>query len=75
MAVTLAIPFMVAFDFPVKRPWLFQFSFIFAVWYCAFADVIEVKQCGFYSNHPQCHGKVRSTISSALPTRSLIMYR
>ncbi|VDB95608.1 unnamed protein product [Peniophora sp. CBMAI 1063] len=76
VAVTVAIPFMVAFDYPVKRPWLFQCCFIVAVWYCAFADVIEIKQCGFYADHPRCHGKdflEMSYYGTGLPTIALFI--
>ncbi|KAJ7620831.1 hypothetical protein DFH06DRAFT_62275 [Mycena polygramma] len=56
--VTLPTPFMIALDMPRKYPVSFQIWFCVAVWYCAFAEVIQMKQCGFFipaQNH--CHNK------------------
>ncbi|KAF7364710.1 Histidine kinase domain-containing protein [Mycena venus] len=49
---TLPTPFMVALDIPRRSPILFQTWFCAAVWYCAFAEVIQMRQCRFFTeNH------------------------
>ncbi|KDQ57180.1 hypothetical protein JAAARDRAFT_207498 [Jaapia argillacea MUCL 33604] len=53
---TLPIPFMIAMDFPQRHEIFFQIWFVIAVWYCGVTEVIQIKQCGFYTqNH--CFGK------------------
>ncbi|KAJ7471558.1 hypothetical protein B0H11DRAFT_2433686 [Mycena galericulata] len=41
--VTLPTPFMVAFDLPRRSPIFFQTWFCIAVWYCAFTEVIGMR--------------------------------
>ncbi|KAJ7577996.1 hypothetical protein C8J56DRAFT_363862 [Mycena floridula] len=56
--VTLPTPVMIALDMPRKSPVIFQVWFAIAVWYCAFAELIQTKQCHFFSaNNNQCFGK------------------
>ncbi|KAJ7160210.1 hypothetical protein C8R46DRAFT_1001426 [Mycena filopes] len=53
---TLPVPLMVALDMPRRSEVLFQIWFCIAVWYCAFAEVIQTRQCHFFTqNH--CFGK------------------
>ncbi|KAJ7602458.1 hypothetical protein DFH06DRAFT_360709 [Mycena polygramma] len=57
-AVTFPTPFMVALDMPRKFPVIFQIWFCVAVWYCAFAEVIQIKQCEFFiPSKSHCFGK------------------
>ncbi|KAJ7081771.1 hypothetical protein B0H15DRAFT_932791 [Mycena belliarum] len=53
---TFPTPFMVAFDMPRRMPILFQTWFCIAVWYCAFAEVIQMRQCQFFTDR-HCFGK------------------
>ncbi|KAJ7476231.1 hypothetical protein FB451DRAFT_1033745 [Mycena latifolia] len=53
---TFPTPFMVALDMPRRSPIIFQTWFCIAVWYCAFAEVIQMKQCHFFTNR-HCFGK------------------
>ncbi|KDQ58477.1 hypothetical protein JAAARDRAFT_57408 [Jaapia argillacea MUCL 33604] len=53
---TLPIPFMVAANFPRKYGIFFQIWFCIAVWYCGITEVIQMKQCGFYTDD-KCGGK------------------
>ncbi|KAJ7707367.1 hypothetical protein B0H17DRAFT_918003 [Mycena rosella] len=53
---TFPTPFMVALDMPRRSPILFQIWFCIAVWYCAFSEVIQMKQCHFFTNK-HCFGK------------------
>ncbi|KAJ6610696.1 hypothetical protein B0H10DRAFT_2224748 [Mycena sp. CBHHK59/15] len=53
---TIPTPVMIALDMPRRSPIVFQTWFCIAVWYCAFAEVIQIKQCHFFTaNH--CFGK------------------
>ncbi|KAJ6585562.1 hypothetical protein B0H19DRAFT_1110156 [Mycena capillaripes] len=53
---TLPTPVMVALDMPRISPVNFQAWFCIAVYYCAFAEVIQIRQCHFFTqNH--CFGK------------------
>ncbi|KAJ6561985.1 hypothetical protein B0H19DRAFT_1143223 [Mycena capillaripes] len=57
-AVTFPTPFMVALDMPRRFPVSFQIWFCVAVWYCAFAEVIQIKQCHFFiPERKHCNGK------------------
>ncbi|KAJ7143295.1 hypothetical protein C8R43DRAFT_1014992 [Mycena crocata] len=47
---TIPTPFMVALDMPRRSPIIFQIWFCIAVWYCAFAEVIQMKQCHFFTD-------------------------
>ncbi|KDQ58727.1 hypothetical protein JAAARDRAFT_206584 [Jaapia argillacea MUCL 33604] len=53
---TLPIPFMVAADLPNKYGPLFQIWFCIAVWYSGITEVIEMRQCDFFTDN-HCHGK------------------
>ncbi|KAJ7238585.1 hypothetical protein B0H12DRAFT_1056947 [Mycena haematopus] len=55
--VTIPTPFMVALDMPRKFPITFQIWFCVAVWYCAVMEVIQIKQCHFFSPANKCFGK------------------
>ncbi|KAJ7679109.1 hypothetical protein DFH06DRAFT_505302 [Mycena polygramma] len=57
-AITFPTPFMVALDMPRKFPVTFQIWFCVAVWYCAFAELIQIKQCNFFiPSEKHCFGK------------------
>ncbi|KAJ7094271.1 hypothetical protein C8R44DRAFT_645383 [Mycena epipterygia] len=53
---TIPTPFMIALDMPRRSPILFQTWFCIAVWYCAFSEVIQMRQCNFFT-HKHCFGK------------------
>ncbi|TRM65619.1 histidine kinase [Schizophyllum amplum] len=53
---TLPVPVMVAMNLNNKSHVLFQTWFAIATWYCALTEVIQVKECAFYT-HNMCHGK------------------
>ncbi|KAJ7577997.1 hypothetical protein C8J56DRAFT_970124 [Mycena floridula] len=55
--VTLPTPVMIALDMPRTSPVIFQVWFAIAVWYCAFAELIQMRQCHFFSANNQCFGK------------------
>jgi len=72
--ITLPTPFMVGLDMPRKSPVLFQVWFCIAVWYCAFVEVIQMKQCHFFTNN-HCFGKAflaNSYYATGLP--ALMMF-
>ncbi|KAJ7158462.1 hypothetical protein C8R46DRAFT_1354446 [Mycena filopes] len=46
--VTVPIPFMIALDMPRKYPVTFQIIFCISVWYCAFAELIQIRVCHFF---------------------------
>ncbi|KAJ7814065.1 hypothetical protein B0H13DRAFT_2684206 [Mycena leptocephala] len=46
---TLPTPVMVALDMPRRSSITFQIWFCIAVYYCAFAEVIQMRQCNFFS--------------------------
>ncbi|KAJ7119898.1 hypothetical protein C8R43DRAFT_1241693 [Mycena crocata] len=54
--LTLPTPFMVALDMPRRCPIMFQTWFCVAVWFCAFVEVIQIKQCHLFTNN-HCFGK------------------
>ncbi|KAJ7196860.1 hypothetical protein GGX14DRAFT_375677 [Mycena pura] len=71
---TIPTPFMVALDMPRKSPVIFQTWFCIAVWYCAFAEVIQMKDCNFFTVR-HCFGKdflAMSYYSTGLP--ALMMF-
>ncbi|KAJ6545097.1 hypothetical protein DFH09DRAFT_1509542 [Mycena vulgaris] len=53
---TFPTPFMVALDMPRRSPIFFQTWFCIAVWYCAFSELIQMRQCDFFTNK-HCFGK------------------
>ncbi|KDQ62199.1 hypothetical protein JAAARDRAFT_203396 [Jaapia argillacea MUCL 33604] len=53
---TLPVPFMVASNLARRCPVFFQIWICIAIWYCGVSEVIQIKQCGFYT-HNHCHGK------------------
>ncbi|KAJ7032423.1 hypothetical protein C8F04DRAFT_959067 [Mycena alexandri] len=56
--VTFPIPFMVALDMPRKYPISFQVFFCLSVWYCAFAELIQMRVCNFFDHADNtCSGK------------------
>ncbi|KAJ7364444.1 hypothetical protein DFH08DRAFT_1016826, partial [Mycena albidolilacea] len=57
--VTVPTPFMVALDMPRKYPITFQLWFCVAVWFCAYAEVIQMKTCHFFNPalKSHCFGK------------------
>ncbi|KAL1747814.1 histidine kinase [Schizophyllum fasciatum] len=55
--VTLPVPVMVAVNLNNKAPFIFQTWFAIATWYCALTEVIQIKECGFYTPEKNCHGK------------------
>ncbi|KDQ57047.1 hypothetical protein JAAARDRAFT_194230 [Jaapia argillacea MUCL 33604] len=56
-AFTLPVPFMVIMDVSRKRPVFFQTWLCITIWYCGISEVIQMKQCGFYTDQNHCHGK------------------
>ncbi|KAJ7578032.1 hypothetical protein C8J56DRAFT_970206 [Mycena floridula] len=71
---TIPTPFMVALDMPRRSPIFFQIWFCIAVWYCAFAEVIQMKQCHFFTDK-HCFKKdflAMSYYSTGLP--ALMMF-
>ncbi|KAJ7738386.1 hypothetical protein B0H16DRAFT_1379286 [Mycena metata] len=48
---TLPTPFMVALDMPRRSEIFFQIWFCVAVWYCGFAEIIEMRQCQFFTDN------------------------
>ncbi|KAL1733917.1 histidine kinase [Schizophyllum commune] len=54
---TLPVPVMVAINLNNKAPFIFQTWFCIATWYCALTEVIQIKECGFYTPEKNCHGK------------------
>ncbi|KAJ7024754.1 hypothetical protein C8F04DRAFT_1130467 [Mycena alexandri] len=46
--VTVPVPFMIALDMPRKYPITFQILFCISVWYCAFAELIQMRVCHFF---------------------------
>ncbi|KAK7033443.1 histidine kinase domain-containing protein [Favolaschia claudopus] len=56
--LTAPTPIMIALDMPRRAPVTFQIWFAVAVWYCAYAEVIQIKQCQFFIvGHKHCFGK------------------
>ncbi|KAF8141078.1 hypothetical protein K438DRAFT_1922614 [Mycena galopus ATCC 62051] len=56
--VTAPTPFMIALDMPRRFPVTFQIWFCVAVWYCAFTEVIQTRQCHFFTPaEKKCFGK------------------
>ncbi|KAF7374514.1 Histidine kinase domain-containing protein [Mycena sanguinolenta] len=56
--VTAPTPIMIALDMPRRLPITFQIWFCVAVWYCAFAEVIQIKLCHFFiPSQKKCFGK------------------
>ncbi|KAJ7826332.1 hypothetical protein B0H13DRAFT_2374478 [Mycena leptocephala] len=55
---TVPTPFMIALDMPRRLPITFQIFFCISVWYCAFSELIQIKQCHFFlPDFRNCHGK------------------
>ncbi|KAJ7185258.1 hypothetical protein C8R46DRAFT_1059909 [Mycena filopes] len=55
---TIPTPFMIALDMPRKFPVTFQLFFCLSVWYCAFAELIQMRVCHFFiPGQSQCSGK------------------
>ncbi|KAJ7285299.1 hypothetical protein C8J57DRAFT_1671864, partial [Mycena rebaudengoi] len=55
---TVPTPIMVALDMPRRSPICFQIWFCIAVWYCAFAEVLQMYLCHFFIPlHNTCNGK------------------
>ncbi|KAJ7028442.1 hypothetical protein C8F04DRAFT_1398958 [Mycena alexandri] len=67
---TLPTPFMVALDMPRRSEIVFQIWFCVAVWYCGIAEVIQMRECQYFTqNH--CFDKsflATSYYITALPT-------
>ncbi|KAJ7738372.1 hypothetical protein B0H16DRAFT_1891390 [Mycena metata] len=59
---TLPTPVMVALDMPRRSAVLFQTWFCIAVWYCAFAEIVQMRQCHFFTDN-HCSGKTFLAIS------------
>ncbi|KZT58102.1 hypothetical protein CALCODRAFT_468890 [Calocera cornea HHB12733] len=53
---TVPVPFLIAFDAPRKWPIPFQVWFACATWYCGMTEVIQMKQCGFFTDN-MCNRK------------------
>ncbi|KAJ7738390.1 hypothetical protein B0H16DRAFT_1424929 [Mycena metata] len=53
---TLPTPVMVALDMPRRSTVFFQTWFCIAVWYCAFAEIVQMRQCHFFTDN-HCSGK------------------
>ncbi|KDQ54456.1 hypothetical protein JAAARDRAFT_696446 [Jaapia argillacea MUCL 33604] len=72
---TLPCPIMVAANISRKYPVFFQIWFCIATWYCGILEIIQIKQCGFYT-HNECHGKdflAMLYYNTALPTMMLFI--
>lgn len=67
-----AVPLMVAFDAPFRFRRLWPPYLIVVTWYCAFAELIQTRVCGFYASpRNTCDGKDflwLAFYSTALPT-------
>ncbi|THU98020.1 hypothetical protein K435DRAFT_828505 [Dendrothele bispora CBS 962.96] len=58
--LTFPLPFLIAYDIPVRHPVLFQLWFALAVWFCGITEIIGTKLCLFFeSSAPRrtCNGK------------------
>ncbi|KAK7029538.1 hypothetical protein VNI00_014415 [Paramarasmius palmivorus] len=56
---TAPLPFLVAFDFPLRHPKFFQVWFAVAVWWCGVTEIIQIKLCNFFGagGRRNCDGK------------------
>ncbi|OCF57149.1 two-component system sensor protein [Kwoniella mangroviensis CBS 10435] len=52
--LTLPIPVLVIFDFPRRHPTIWQPWIFGACWVFAYILIIEMRLCGFFSNHNTC---------------------
>ncbi|KAF9525965.1 hypothetical protein CPB83DRAFT_858706 [Crepidotus variabilis] len=55
--LSLPVIFMVMYDWPRDRPYLYQTFLIVSVWCWAFYQVIFILACGYYSPVPKCNGR------------------
>ncbi|TFL07617.1 hypothetical protein BDV98DRAFT_497658 [Pterulicium gracile] len=56
-AVTVPIPFIIAYDLRNKSPITFQVLFTVAAWYCGVTEVIQMRECHFFKGAETCHDK------------------
>ncbi|KAF8902397.1 hypothetical protein CPB84DRAFT_1678868 [Gymnopilus junonius] len=52
--LSLPIVFMVMYDWPRDRPYIYQVYLVISIWCWSFYQVIFILACRFYSNHPNC---------------------
>ncbi|CAA7265140.1 unnamed protein product [Cyclocybe aegerita] len=56
IAPVMSIPvvFMVMYDWPRDRPYVYQVFLLVSIWCWSFYQVIYILSCGYYSLHPNC---------------------
>ncbi|KAJ3504573.1 hypothetical protein NLJ89_g7867 [Agrocybe chaxingu] len=56
IAPVMSIPvvFMVMYDWPRDRPYVYQVFLLVSIWCWSFYQVIYILSCGYYSQHPNC---------------------
>ncbi|KZV89958.1 hypothetical protein EXIGLDRAFT_838129 [Exidia glandulosa HHB12029] len=69
---TLPLPFMVVYNMPRKYPHTYQIWVCIAAWYCGIMEIIEMRQCSFFTPaHRHCGHKdflAMMFYATAIPT-------
>ncbi|KAF8621809.1 hypothetical protein AX15_007483 [Amanita polypyramis BW_CC] len=56
-ALSTPITFMVIYDWPQRRPIIYQAMVIVSIWIWSFYQIIIILYCGFYSQHSRCQDR------------------
>lgn len=55
--VSIPVVFMVLYDWPRRRPYIYQGFLGLSIWCWSFYQVIFILSCGYYSPSPNCQGR------------------